>query len=144
MASITFSVSPLEGSSWGGIIDLGVANELTSIVSATKPENITPTGGVMFSTIFGQVFNFYGGGANGSYFTIRQTTVFAPQVYPTSGYSIDIWSENLTNAIAGGATWQNLIDGGLYNLSTTKFSLVYDYSGLNAPYWSKGGTIDFT
>ena len=65
--------------------------------------------------------------------------------YPNSGYSLDIWSAALYNAINGGSTWQGLINGGPYNLNTTKYTLLYDYTPGSplAQMWSRGGTILF-
>jgi len=61
--------------------------------------------------------------------------------FPTTGQSIDIWSSTLYTAINGGAQWDELTS---YSLNATKHSLVYDYDAPYAPYYSRGGTIQFT
>jgi hypothetical protein len=144
MAIANFSITgTTEGSNWSGQIQ-GIAGDNSVI---TKPNAIYLNDTIQFGVSgFSNIpVNYNGGGANGSYFTIRQwpTSPSNPQ-YPYQGFSIDIWSEQLTDAIAGGATWDSLASGGPYNLSTAKFSLVYDYDRTYAPFWSKGGTISFT
>ena len=71
-------------------------------------------------------------------------------VYPTTGLSLDIWSGDLYDAIVtsgGGVTWSfldNDPEGRIYNLSTTKTTLIYDYANRTAIKWGRGGTITFS
>jgi hypothetical protein len=148
MATANFSITDTtEGSNWSGQI-LGISGDNSVITRPTSGIYLNDAIQFGVSGFSNIPVNYNGGVANGSYFTIRQyqTSPSNPQ-YPYQGFSIDIWSEQLTDAIAaiaGGPKWDSLASGGPYNLSTAKFSLVYDHDRTYAPFWSKGGTISFT
>lgn len=134
MAVINFQISsPTEGSSWSGSIT--VANT-TDIVGSTVPSSVEPSGLDAFTPT--QSLNF------GPYFTWREQNDASQFPSPQSGMSLDVWSDDLMVDIGSNSTWGDLVLNGAYNLNTDKWTLIYDYTGLYAPYVSKGGTITFT
>jgi len=134
MATINFQISsPTEGSTWSGAIE--VANT-TDIVSSTVPTSITPSGLSAFTPT--QSLNF------GPYFTWREQNDANQFPNPQTGMSLDVWSDDLMVDIGNDLTWGNLVSNSPYNLNANKWTLVYDYDGIYAPYASKGGTISFT
>jgi hypothetical protein len=171
MAYIKFTVSSSTGG-WIGLIDVGGGEAgLSNAVSITALDGTTnirafnsyPGDSAAVSTTplftFGSLRNYSGTGAGGpNYFTVSQSNVLSNAQYPTTGYSLDIWSDALTTAIAGvpangipPATWFSLTNfqvssqaNGVFALSDTKTSLIYDYSRRYAPYWVKEGTITFS
>jgi hypothetical protein len=163
MAYIKFTVSSSTGG-WIGLIDVGGGDGgLTVAVSNTvlsgtniRAFNSYPGDSAAVSTTalfnFASLRNYSGTGAGGpNYFTVSESNVLSNAQYPTTGYSLDIWSDALTTAIAGGSTWFSLTNfqvssqaNGVFALSDTKTSLIYDYSRRYAPYWVKGGTITFS
>ena len=133
MALINFSISsPTVGTSWSGQIN--VANT-TDIVNSTVPTEITASG-IQYTPT--QSLNF------GPYFTWRQQNDSNQFPNPQTGLSLDIWSDNLMTDIGSNSTWANLVTTGTYTLNADKWSVIYDYTNLYAPYSSKGGTITFT
>jgi hypothetical protein len=149
MASINYTVTAnINGGGatlWTGNIDFGISSPALSAitVSTSIPSSVTGGGTAFIPFVPTGVQNYSGGGINGSYFTIRGPGNPGGQ-YPTSGYSLDIWCESLTNEIASSFTWQQLINMGAYNLSSAKFTLTYDYTGRYAPFSTKGGSINFS
>ena len=121
---------------WGGYI---FGTDFAIITSAQGiPRSVHSNSGFEFNLIntFSNLpLNNHGGGVNGSYFTIRDNIGY------NFGYSIDIWSESLTNFIAEGKSWHEFTPGTQFVLSSEKYSLMYDYASTFAPVWSKGGTI---
>jgi hypothetical protein len=83
---------------------------------------------------------------NNSYITWRDNVTSSQ--YPTTGKSIDIWSDTLYNAVAvNDNTWNDLITNSgttPYVLNADKWTLVYNYDVPYAAMWGKGGTIVFT
>jgi len=78
-------------------------------------------------------------GYTGPYVTWRSTSPSGQ--HPTSGFSMDIWSQTLfTSIITNNSTWTSL-NGQNFTLVANKHSLVYHYNNLNAPVWSIGGTL---
>ena len=151
-ATLTLSGTPnaiTEGSAWtleiSNITGPDQVKDTTkytsSIVSATSPSlgnlftiNIT-------SSASNNKVNGYGG-SGAQYVTFRSTRPASQ--YPTTGFSLDLWSSSLYTAIITNSnTWTNL-NGTTYNLSTDKYSLIYSYSNLYAPIYSKGGTLTIT
>jgi hypothetical protein len=164
MAYIKFTVSSSTGG-WIGLINVGGGEAgLSNAVSNTAldgttnirsyisyPGDLTALNTPVLFT-FGSLRNYSDTGAGGpNYFTVSQSNVLSNAQYPTTGYSLDIWSDALTTAIARGSTWLSLTNfqvssgaNGLFALSDTKTSLIYDYSRRYAPYWVKEGTITFS
>jgi len=146
MAIVNFTVtSTTIGSPWSGSIDLSSNVFTNTVVSSTIPATVT-AGGISFSpaSVLGvQNYNGVDPANDSTYFTIRGPNNPGGQ-YPTSGYSLDIWSKTLTDDIAQGNTWAQLINTPNYSLSSAKFTLIYDYTGRYALSWSKGGIITFT
>jgi hypothetical protein len=67
--------------------------------------------------------------------------------YPTSGKSFDIWSGGLWKEINfSGQSWRDIHVQDPFKLSTSKYTLVYDYTSGSptAHCWVKGGQINFT
>ena len=147
MATATLTLtSPTEGSGWtvtisGTSLTAGTAvNSDASYNEATV--SVTGLGAIftMPATTQTESFQTYGG----QYATWRSSTAItglSNSQYPTQGFSLDIWggaSALITNINAGN-TWTQL--AGSYNLDTSKTSLIYSYSNLYAPIFSKGGTL---
>jgi len=172
MAYIKFTVSSSTGG-WIGLIDVGGGEGgLTVAVSNTvlsganirafnsyPGDSAAVSTTALFTLANGSLRNYSGTGAGGpNYFTVSESNVLSNAQYPTTGYSLDIWSDALTTAIAGvpadgipPATWFSLTnfqvssgENGVFALSDTKTSLIYNYSRRYAPYWVKGGTITFS
>ena len=88
-------------------------------------------------------------GSGVQYVTWRSTSPAGQ--HPTSGLSMDIWNqtfyENIMNYNTNtGMTWTEMVTGNgsggaTYSLNASKWSLIYDYDNLNAPIFSKGGTL---
>jgi hypothetical protein len=61
--------------------------------------------------------------------------------HPTSGFSMDIWSQTFHTAIMiNNSNWTSL-NGQNFSLANNRHSLIYHYSNLYAPVWSIGGTL---
>lgn len=68
-----------------------------------------------------------------------------------TGHSLDIWSnlKSYPNSYPrlGYSGWGDLLfselDGEIYTLNSSKFTIVYDYETPDALFWSKGGVIQF-
>ena len=154
MAYYKFTVEG-QGRPWAALIDVGASTTiLSTVLTSTNirafnsyvSDNAAINTPVLFT--FGSLRNYSGAGTGGpNYFTISESNVLSNGQYPTTGYSLDIWSDALTTAIANGAFWFSLASNSTkFALSNTKTSLIYDYSGRYAPYWVNGndGTITFS
>ena len=129
MAIVNYTVTPAVGQSWSGTF---VVSSFSNIVKNDLP-TVTAPNGFSFSTAsFGEF---------GPYVTWR---TYTGGQYPTTGYSFDIWSTNLTLDIVSNSTWNNLITTSTYNLTTDKNTLIYNYDAPQAPFYGSGGTIIFT
>lgn len=116
----------------------------------TPPLNVTGIGTVTTSWPTTQLpyFSILTGSV-GEYVSFRDTTPTSQ--YPTTGNSLDIWSEELAEACAiSFSTWevitsQNLGQGaGVYLLSPTKSTVLYNYATRTSFASSKGGRISLT
>jgi len=147
MATATLTLAtPTEGSGWtvtisGTSLTAGTAvNSDSSYNDATV--SVTDLGAIftMPLTTETESFQTY----SDQYATWRSSdaiTGLSNSQYPSQGFSLDIWggaSALITNINAGN-TWTQL--AGSYNLDTSKTSLIYSYSNLYAPIFSKGGTL---
>lgn len=148
---IDFTItSSTYGSNWSGKIKWTSAQiETTTLVvsdnNATLPDAIETTSMVTNLPIqFEPAFVLYYDGSSTKYVTWRSQN--DNQQFPTgqSGQSLDLWSVDLYDDIAGNATWQDLIDNSPYDLSTNKTSLYYNYSPPYPEQFNQGGTITFT
>jgi hypothetical protein len=137
MATVNYSISTVSGLSWTGTFE--VAN-FTDIVSSTVPSSFTANSGAVSFTP-AQVVS-YTSPTNDAYVTWRSSSIGGQ--YPTTGWSFDIWSLNLYNAIASSATWTTLKTTATYTLNSNKNTLVYNYDDFYAPFYGSGGTITFT
>lgn len=63
-------------------------------------------------------------------------------IYPTSGYSIDIWCPQLITDINANRTW-NYLNGKMYVINQNKNTLIYDYNNSRAVYNVISGMISF-
>lgn len=159
MALIYYNIDPSEGGSWGGTFTVdSTANKVKD--SNGKPTEFTITSPSLTFTpasTYHQFAGYTSSDANSKYVTWRSVDISgqpagAPNylnVYPTTGYSFDIWSGDLYDAITSGegATWsflENHPNGRTYDLSTTKTTLIYDYANRTAIKWGRGGTITFS
>ena len=152
MATISYTINPSEGGSWGGTFTV---DSTTNKVKDSNPTQFTinsPSLTFTPTSTYHQFAEYPSSDANSKYVTWRSVDISgqppgAPNylnVYPTTGYSFDIWSGDLYDAIVtsgGGVTWDLL---GTYNLSTTKTTLIYDYASRTAIKWGRGGTITFS
>jgi hypothetical protein len=140
--SVTMSITnPTEGSAWSGTAtvngDDNVRGDNANIGWSFDSGSIT------FTTV--KQVQFEGSSLYYSTFRTQNTTDQFPQ--PQTGFSIDIWSELLHAEFttSGSQSWDTFASGGnSWSLNSDKYSLIYDYSKLYAPYWSKGGTVTFT
>jgi hypothetical protein len=150
-ATLTLAGLPNEGSGWTVTItdpDLLSTTAVNSdasyngaTVSVTEPINL----GVIFTMPADtqtESFQTYGG----QYATWRSSTAItglSNSQYPTQGFSLDIWggASTLITNINAGNTWAQLASGGPYNLSSDKYSLIYNYASSYPPIFSKGGTL---
>lgn len=143
MPTVNFSISGVSAgyTSWtGSFIVTGLNNAIESDSSITKitinpgSDNyeFVPTGSVF---TWGALEN----GVNNDYSTWRTQSIQTQ--FPTTGKSIDLWSELLYNDIKAGYNWNQITS---YSLNATKHSLVYDYDNFYAPYYSRGGIITFS
>ena len=135
---INYEVNTLTRASWSGGFD--VTNPTSSVLTEL-PTNIT-----FESESFDfEPFNFSSySDSNVKYVTWRTYT--GSSQYPDSGYSFDVWSDELYNAIIGDASWNDLVSTGTFNLNTEKNTLIYDYDipGFPFDFYGKGGIITFT
>lgn len=136
MALINYAIVASSGNNWNG--SLNVTN-LTDLPLTTTYSDVSAGA----FTISNTNLNFQQYPGDVDYITWRNYN--GASQYPTTGTSLDIWSDTLYSDIVGNTlTWQNIIDSGAYTLSPNKNTLYYDYTVPYAPYWCKGGTITFT
>lgn len=143
MATINYTINTSTGNDWSGTMVVTtttsqVQNELPT--SITSPDlNFTPA---QFAAL---------GPVGEEYVTWRSVDISGQpssppnyaNIYPTTGISLDVWSPDLYTAIVTNSnTWDNL-NGQTFNLSTTKNTLLYDYSNIRVVYYGSGGTISF-
>ena len=143
MATLTVDITNVtEGISWSGSVDVNDLNQ--NIVSTQEAHWKFPSdaSGVNFTTTKHLTFPSTTG-ADQNYFTFRSQTNSNAQ-FPAiqTGLSLDVWSDDFHNFILTDTTptWNSIL-GDTWNLSTDKFTLIYDYDNLYAPYFSKGGTF---
>jgi len=150
MATINITVSsPTEGAAWSGSIVTSSA--LSAVVNGDVANitNISSTYSGSSISFTPTQFRFFPASGN-NYVSWRSVTEVSQ--YPTTGRSLDIWSDTLYNDIIfSSATWNDLItnsaaaNGGAgYALNSGKWSLTYDYDYPYAAAWSKGGFILFS
>lgn len=144
MAIVNYTINTSTGDDWAGTF---VVTTTTNSVQTELPTSITSTA----QNFTPAQFAGYGGSGT-EYVTWRSVDISGQvsgppnylNVYPTTGYSLDIWSGSFyTAVVTNSSTWDNL-NGQTYNLSTTKNTLLYDYTNLRVIYYGVGGTISFT
>lgn len=143
MARVNFNITGVsEGQPWSGYLNF--TNNLTTLNGTAvnlAPSVATLTGvfldspAVNFTTSSGSVLV-----SAGEYVTWR-SSVSAGVKYPTTGWSIDIWSSAFANT--SGNQWGS-VSGNSYALASDKWSLFYLYDSPTAYAWSRGGIITFT
>ena len=139
MATVNYTVTASQGDTWSGSFTVtntsnAVNTELPTAANSPN-QNFTPS---QFANL-------------GTYVTWRSVDISGQtpgppnflDVYPTTGYSFDIWSADLITAINANNTWSFLI-GKTYNLDATKNTLIYNYNQGDAVYFARGGTISFS
>tara|TARA_A100001201_G_C3974733_1_gene166742 strand:- start:88 stop:534 length:447 start_codon:yes stop_codon:yes gene_type:complete len=143
MATLTVDITNVtEGISWSGSVDVTDLNQ--DIVSTQSVDWKFPSDGTGTNFSTSKHLKFPSTtGADQNYFTFRTQTNSNAQ-FPTiqTGLSLDVWSDDFHNFILTDTTptWNSIL-GDTWNLSTDKFTLIYDYDNLYAPYFSKGGTF---
>ena len=153
MTTINYSVqNTSEGyTSWSGTFEWDATiNTGTAVAKDNPPDSITVTIDSVTTTANVSRFLSFSGG--GTYYVTWRTLDSTKQFpSPFTGYSLDIWSQNLwlyMNGLAGGqtgpSTWDQVIGLGQLDLSTTKYSLFYDYQTPRPIAFSKGGNILFS
>ena len=140
MATIRLAVTaPTIGDSWTVEFTADSATAIKTItgfpISATTPA--LPS---LFSV--SSVNGYDGSGVQ--YVTWRSTSPAGQ--HPSSGLSMDIWNQKFyQNIMTNNMTWTQMLtngdSGATYNLNGDKWSLIYDYSNLYAPIYTKGGTL---
>lgn len=147
-ARLTIS-SPSPGySGWeitiSNITDTDQVKDKTKYLNSTVTA-VSPITGSLFLIQSSSGSNKIEGYSNGSgveYVTWRSTSPVGQ--HPTSGFSLDLWSTSLyTSVITNSANW-NTLAGSTYALDTNFHSLVYSYSNLYSPLYSKGGTLSIS
>ena len=136
--------SPSEGSDWTVEFTADDATPIKTITGFSLSLT-TPSFPSLFTT--SSVDGYDGSGVQ--YVTWRSTSPAGQ--HPTSGYSVDIWSQTVYNNIMTfngntGMTWNEMLTGNgsggaTYTLSSDKYSLIYDYTNQYALGYSKGGTL---
>lgn len=110
---------------------------LSSIVTA-----VSPISGSLFSIQTASGSNKVDGysGSGIDYVTWRSTSPTGQ--HPTSGLSLDIHNSALyEDIITNSNTWNAIASASPYSLDPNTHSLVYNYSNLYPPLFSKGGTL---
>ena len=145
MATINLALTdPTEGAPWTVEFTADGATAIKTITGFSL-SLITPSFPSLFTV---SSVNGYGG-SGVEYVTWRSTSPEGQ--HPTSGYSMDIWNQQFYENIMtydsdNGMTWDQMLigngsGGATYPLSSTKYSLIYDYNSLTALVYSKGGTL---
>ena len=132
MATLTVDITNVtEGISWSGSVDVTYLTE--DIVAPESVDWKFPSDGtgINFSTSKHLTFPSTTG-ADQNYVTFR-SQINSNAQFPAiqTGLSLDVWSDDLHNFILtdSNATW-NTILGDTWNLSTDKYTLIYDYDTL--------------
>ncbi len=151
-ATLALSGSPNEGSTWTVTIEnitgTDQVKDTTKYGGGVNVNVTSPSLGQIFTidtTSGGNQVNGYSG-SGVKYVTFRSTNPVGQQ-HPTSEFSLDLWNDSLYDKIiTNSATWNTIATGGsnTYSLSTTKYSLIYNYDQSYAPIYSKGGTLTIT
>lgn len=144
--AINYTVSTFTRASWSGTFDV---SDSSLPVLTEVPVDITfEPGSFNFNLnsteLFLATINFSQyADSNVKYVTWR--TYLGTSQYPDSGYSFDVWSDDLYDAIIGNATWDDLVSTGTFNLNSDKNTLIYNYDspGLPFDFYGKGGIITF-
>jgi hypothetical protein len=144
MANVLFSINYNNGLDWTGTFSV---SDLGNPISSALPLDIISTD-VTFSPLdFG-----YQSNGTVSYVTWRSVNISGNtpgppsylNIYPTTGYSFDIWSHDLYLDIQVNLiTWNDILEN-TYSLNPSKNTLVYDYDQLRPIYFGNGGTITFS
>ena len=142
MANITITMeieNPTEGSARSGT---AVVDE-NALITADDVNISWTFDTLTFTTVKQKQYS----GSSLYYSTFRTQNTDTQFPSPQTGYSIDLWSQTLHNKFIGTSeSWNTFTTGGSaqYNLNSDKYSLVYSYNNLYAPYYTKGGTVKFT
>jgi len=130
---INFSItSPDIGNPWSGTIE--VTNDAEKVLDTTTA--------IITSNAEDVTFTAAQSAAYSEYVTLRSVSIVGQ--FPTTGFSMDIWSSTFVeDVLSNQITWAGL-DGQSYSLTSDKHSLIYSYDEPFAPYWSKGGTLSFS
>lgn len=139
--TVNYTINTSIGDDWTG--SFAVDEDLNTI-NSELPTNIVSSAG---SNFVPAQFESYAS----NYVTWRSVDISGqasgpPQflnVYPSSGFSLDIWSSEFRAFVDAGGLWSGL-NGASYNLLTAKNTIHYDYSTPNAEAFGSGGTISFT
>lgn len=139
MATVNYTITTNVGQTWSGtFVGVTLGNPVND--PGNLPTSITADSGAISFTP--ENFQLYPADADSNYVTWRDQPAVGQ--YPTTGYSLDIWSDTLYVDIDGANTWNDLISTGTYNLSPSKNTLIYNYDVPYAPHWGSGGTITFS
>jgi len=141
MATVNYRINTTNGDVWTG--SFAVTTENNSIRSEL-PTNLVSSLGSNFAPA---QFSDYAS----NYITWRSVDISGQasgppnflNIYPTTGYSLDIWSSELRTFVDAGGTWAGL-NGNDYVLLTAKNTVHYDYATPVAEAFGSGGTISFT
>jgi len=139
MATVTYNIVANEGNSWIG--SFIVATPSNTIATQLPTSANSP----LLNFNVAQFASF------DEYCTWRSVNISSQpsgppnflNIYPTSGYSIDIWCPSLITDINSNRSW-NFLNGKSYSLNPNKNTLIYNYDITNAVYYARGGNISFT
>jgi hypothetical protein len=140
MATVSFSITNTdEGSNWSGSFTVTTPS---SPIATQIPTSVNST---LLNFNVAQFASF------NEYATWRSVNISSQpsgppsflNIYPTTGYSIDIWCPSLIIDIGANRSW-NFLNGKTYSLNPNKNTLIYNYNNTTAVYYAKNGQITFS
>lgn len=139
MATVSYTISGAVNDNWSGTF---VVNNASNPIATEVPSNLTSPG---FN------FNPQEVAAYDLYVTWRSVNISGQpegppnffNIYPTSGYSFDIWCPQLVTDVKANRTW-NFLNGKTYALNANKNTLIYNYNVPCHVLYGIGGNIQFT
>jgi len=141
MATVNYTITTNVGETWSGtFVGVTLANPVKD--PGNLATSVTADSGSFSFSPY--EFELYPAGPDENYVTWRDSATPGGSQYPTTGYSFDIWSDDLFAAIDASSTWNDLITTGTYDLTSSKHTLIYNYNVPYAVHAGDGGTIVFT
>jgi hypothetical protein len=139
MATVSYTISGAINDNWSGTF---VVSNASSPIATGLPSDLTAPG-----------FNFTPQefAAYDLYVTWRSVDISTQpsgppsflNIYPTSGYSFDLWCPQLVTDAKANRTW-NFLNGKTYALNPNKNTVIYNYDLPCHVRYAIGGNIQFT